>query len=854
MKGVIQHWKHIKSIPLRQSAQNSHTWIRSRLKNTSPQKWLIVAALVLAVTGISVIALWLQKTLAFGTTSLPTLSQLNRGVTIFDKNDKYVCTLRADADRKAIPLSKISPHMRNAIVAAEDRRFYSHKGVDLQGIARAFYKNHQAGRIVEGGSTITQQLVKNLYCDKTDRSYGRKLKEARMALDVELRYPKEQILETYLNIVYFGGGVCGIERAAQYYFNKPAANLNPTESAWLAGLVKAPSDLSVRSSKAALARQREILVAMGECGFLTPENVSRATQAKLAFKKGPLSRPWPHYIGCVEEVLKTELGDDLWKGGWKVYTNLDVNAQKLAESVINNGIKNAPKGIDQGALVTMSLKDGAVHAIVGGAGAYENVQWNRAVHPHTAGSTFKPFVYLAALTQGIVQPDTMINDAPLKIEVPNGKPYEPENFDGRFAGWVTTRSALAASRNVCSVRVAQETGLGQVVDTARAAGIRSQLDAYPSLALGACAVSPMDMATAYATIARGGVYMAPQIVRRIDTEAGKMYRTYHATPSANLASEPTLQLLDVLQDVVRCGTGTRARIPGVAVAGKTGTSNDSKDIWFVGSTPETLTAVWAGNDLNKKVRGVRVTGGVVMAKIWHDYMSGYLKSHPPRALAFAKPAKPLINEIPQYAENQLFYEQIATNDPEVQPQLSAVELASRVTNVPDLEKASNVGIARAYDLQKLAAIKRLQNTYVASAGESNGVTNYAYDRYGNYVATPANVRQDAFNNSVRSVPAQPLTQPYRELPVSTSVWNSARRQQTDSYLSHGRSVSYQADTRRVSSSNHSTPSYQDADSASISRSESQTERLLNVNDTATDQSDDSSVIQARETGGVIYVR
>ncbi len=840
MKGETRH-----SITTKRVAQEYYSGIKAHLQGARQQQWWGMAALFLAITGAVFTALSLQKSLAFGTTKLPTIAELNRGVTIYDKNDKFVCALRADADRQAIPLSKISPHMRNAIVAAEDRRFYSHHGVDPQGIIRAFFRNHQAGRIVEGGSTITQQLVKNLYCDKSERSYDRKIKEARMALDVEMRYPKAKILETYLNIVYFGGGVCGIERASQHYFNKPAANLNPSESAWLAGLVKAPSDLAVTTSKKAIARQKEILAIMGECGYLTPDKVKAASETKLAFKRGPLSRPWPHYIGCVEEVLEAELGDDLWKGGWKVYTNLDVDAQKLAEATINNGIKSAPKGIDQGSLVTMSLKDGAVHAIVGGAGAYENVQWNRATHPHTAGSTFKPFVYLAGLTQGVIQPDTIINDAPLKIEIPNGKPYEPKNFDGRFAGWITARAALATSRNVCSVRVAQTTGLGQVIDIARAAGIRAQLDSYPSLALGSCAISPMDMTTAYATLARGGVYMAPQIVRRIDTEGGNTYRTYRATPSTNLATEPTLQLLDVLQDVVRCGTGTRARIPGVAIAGKTGTSNNSKDIWFVGSTPETITTVWAGNDLNKPVRGAKVTGGVVMAKIWHDYMSVYLKNHPPKELAFTKPVKPLINEMPEYAENQLFYEQLTANDPSVQSQLSAAQLASQVTNVADLEKASENGIARAYDVQKLAAIKRLQNTYVASndAPAVNGVSNYAYDQYGNYNSTNTS-GYTARVSSISSTQAQ--AQQYRELPTTSSVWNSARRQETRSYLSHG--------TTGTQASTDELPPIRDGVQESSSAPSSRTVRLVSVDAVQDSQDTESAVKAAAVSDGVIYVR
>jgi len=691
-----------------------------------------------------------------GAANLPTIAELNRGVTIYDSKDQYVCTLRAEADRQAVPLDKISANMKNAIVASEDRRFYHHHGVDPVGIVRAMYRNQQAGRIVEGGSTLTQQLVKNLYLDPKERSYTRKLKEAFMAADVDSKYSKEQILETYLNVVYFGGGVCGVERASQYYFNKHASELSVPESAYLAGLVKAPTDLSnPRNKKIALQRQKEVLEKMKENGYLTAEQTKVALASPVVFKHGPLSRPWPHYIGVVEDALKRELGDDLWKGGWKVYTNLDVSAQRLAEATINKGVKTAPRGIDQGALVSMSLKDGAVRAIVGGAGDYEDTQWNRAMNPHTAGSAFKPFVYLAALNQGVIQPDTMINDAPLSVEMPSAKPYEPKNFDGQFKGWLPARQALATSRNVCAVRVAQETGISRVVEMAQAAGIKSQLDAYPALALGCCAVSPMDMTAAYATLARGGVYMAPQVLRKIETERGLEYRTFKATPSANLPAEPTLQLLGAMQDVVNCGTGTRARLAGVAVAGKTGTANDAKDIWFVGFTPDTVTTVWAGNDRNKAVRGSRVTGGVVMAKIWHDYMSTYTKWHKPTSRTFAKPAKELLAQAPVYADNQLFHESLDATA-EGGYEYNTARLASQVNNVSDLEKLLEKGIARSYDIQKLSAIKRLQSSWIAQSSQDSPnryVQNYSYD--GSGAVTPV-----SYNGQPRQVYGSQMRQTY----------------------------------------------------------------------------------------------
>lgn len=697
------------------------------LRKAQPQLWWGLFAVTL-ITGTVLTFFQVRSNLNLPDGTLPTLAELNRGVTIYDCHDKYVCTLRAEADRQAVPLDKISKNMRDAIISAEDRRFYEHHGVDPIGIARACWRNHAAGRIVEGGSTITQQLVKNLFLDPKERSYTRKVKEAFIAWDVNSRYSKAKILETYLNVAYFGGGVCGVERAAQHYFNKHASQLDVAESAYLAGLVKAPTDLTKSKNKRiALQRQQDVIAKMAEYGYLTPDAKRRALSEKLAFERGPLSRPWPHYIGCVEQELKRELGEDLWKKGWKVYTNLDVNAQKLAEATINKGIKTAPKGIDQGALVSMSVKDGSVFAIVGGAGNYEDVQWNRAINPHTAGSSFKPFVYLAALNQGIIQPDTLINDAPLVIEQPPSKPYEPKNFDGRFKGWLPAKTALATSRNICAVRVAQAAGLPQVIEMARNAGVRSQLDAYPALALGCCAISPLDMATAYATIARGGTYMAPQFIRKIETEKGLEARVYKATPSANLPTEPTLQLLGALEDVVRCGTGTRARIPGVAVAGKTGTANDSKDIWFVGTTPDIVTAVWAGNDKHKAVRGTRVTGGVVMAKIWHDYMAPLLKSRKPETVAFAKPAIELQSEVTKYADNQLFHESIDQTDDGFQ--YNSARLAAQVNNLGDLETIEQRGIARAYDLQKLQAVKRLRDSMIAKNDSiQNGYVQNGYNR------------------------------------------------------------------------------------------------------------------------------
>lgn len=662
---------------------------------------------------------------------LPTLKEENRGVAIYDRQGKFVTTMHYDRDIKPIPLDKMSKHIRNAIVAIEDKNFYVHEGIDLFGIGRAAVKNYKAGKIVEGASTITQQLVRCLYLDADDRSYRRKLTEAVMAINVDLNYSKPKILEAYLNEIYFGDGVYGVERAAQNYFNKHASQLSISESAFLAGLVKAPSELSQAGNRHdALMRQHAIIDNMVEANFITAKEAEKAKLTPLAFKEGPPSVPYPSYVQCVMAVLKRELGDDLWKRGWKVYTNLDQQAQKVAEKTLNQGIKTAPKGINQGALVSMSLKDAGLLAVVGGAGKYEQIQWNRALAPHTAGSSFKPFVYLAALQKGLIQPDTLVNDAPITIKAKGAPDWSPKNFDGRYKGWMPVRTALAQSRNICAVRVAQEVGMNEVVMTARAAGIGSQLENYPSTALGACAVTPLEMCTAYSTLARGGIYMAPQVLRSIQYEDGKEYKIYRATPSANLDSESVAELVDVMQDVIKRGTGTRAKLKGITVAGKTGTSDNAKDLWFVGFTPDTCTAVWGGNDKNKRVRGgITVTGGMVMANIWRNYMTAYYQDHkPPVGIAFMPPSKELIRSIPKYDPKTTIASGFGGLYVDTPANVYPVATTFTQEDVEKEKKIEETGIASAADLQRITAVKKARALAASQPyqqyAQQRGVQNY----------------------------------------------------------------------------------------------------------------------------------
>jgi len=624
--------------------------VRDRLKTlfSTRRKAIFVVSILLA-SFIGVVTLKIATKTSI--VKLPTLAEQKSGVEIYDRNDKLVTVVQKDGDRQPIPIGLMSPLIRQAVIGIEDQRFYHHTGVDPLGITRAIIKNVMAQDLVEGGSTITQQLMKTMFFGHDDRTAKRKFFEVFMALDVETCYSKDKILETYLNTVYFGRGAYGIQRASYAYFSKPAKNLNLEEAAFLAALIKAPSDLGNPAHlKRAVARQHEVLDGMADCKFITKERAQKAKAVKLSFKEGPHPRQHPYYVNHVVGMVRDELGEDrLFAKPIKIYTNIDVKAQKAAEQALARGVKKAPLGIDQGAVISIDLKTGGIIAMVGGVGQFKKSQWNRATNPHTAGSSFKPFVYLAALIDGTIGANSIVNDAPLAIPLTDGTAYTPDNFDGEFKGLMTVRDAIAQSRNVPAVQVAHDTGIKKVIETARKAGITSQMDEVPALALGTCAVSPLDMANSYATLARGGEWVEPLFIRHINEPDGKLIKEYKSKNERRLPLEPVLQLTDVMEDVVNVGTGQKAKLSGVPVAGKTGTADDSKDVWFVGFTPDVVTAVWAGNDANKALKARGITGGAIAAGIWSQYMTGYYKSHGKTIVAFADPEQPLSHSMPFYA-------------------------------------------------------------------------------------------------------------------------------------------------------------------------------------------------------------
>ncbi|MBX9668375.1 MAG: penicillin-binding protein [Candidatus Obscuribacterales bacterium] len=605
-------------------------------------KFCIVSVCIVVAIGLGYLGASLYGQLQ----DLPDITLVERyepieAIQIFDRNDQMVCTVEGDEDRRCVPLNQVSTQMQQAILAAEDHHFYEHNGINFLSIGRALQTNLKAGRTVQGGSTITQQLVKNLFFPDAGRTLDRKVKEGYMAWNLENKYGKERILEMYLNQIYFGNNAYGIERAAKRYFNKRAAELNLAESSFLAGLVKAPSELGDEKGRTkAVARQQEILDRMVEYGYITQKQGDEAKQTKLTFKKGgnPLQKH-PHYISYVLELLRDRFSQaELRRQGLRVYTNLDPGAQTLAENILNERIKKSPKGISQGALVSVAVPDGAVIALVGGVGNFWTAQFNRATHPHTTGSSFKPFVYLTAFLRGTLSPDSIIEDTPLVVKQRWGLPdYAPKNFDHKFMGKIPVRTALMLSRNVPSVRTAQALGMESIIETARQAGITSQLDKNLSLALGSSSVSPLEMAGAYATFARAGVYITPQVLRKIENNRGQIIEVFEPKVDKVFPVEPVARLVSILQDVVKKGTGTAAKLKDRPVAGKTGTSNEARDVWFIGFTPDMVTAIWAGNDEHKPIPGSHITGGGLMAPTFKQFMEAYYQLRPHPAGTFVEP-------------------------------------------------------------------------------------------------------------------------------------------------------------------------------------------------------------------------
>lgn len=543
--------------------------------------------------------------------------------TIIYSSDGEILARFTDKYRILIPLHHVPRHTVHAILAAEDARFFYHHGLDWRGMLRAAWVNMIHGHIRQGGSTITQQLVRLELLDDS-RTVRRKWREVVLALRVERAYSKSEILERYLNSIYFGGGAYGIEAASRSYFGKSASALTPAESAMLAGLIRAPSDGNPRFHFAvARRRQRSVLDGMRAHGWLTTAQYRQALQAPLTVHpRRSREMQWkaPYAVEMVRQELLKRYGREMtYHGGLMVYTTIDSHMQAAAERAMHEAwAAGRGRRVSAGALVALAPQTGDIKALVGGPDFWRT-PFNRAIQAHRQpGSAFKAFVYLAAIQHGRLLTDRMM-DAPIRI----GR-WSPKNYGGRYHGHVDLQTALALSLNSVAVRLTLQLGPHAVITAAHAAGISSPMEPDLSLALGSYEVTPLEMARAFSTFANGGKRVDTRLIKEVRRGTTTLFITVPAGHSSIKSCDAFL-LTQGLMHVITEGTGKRAST-GRPAAGKTGTSNRHRDAWFVGYTPQLCTAVWMGNDNRAPMAGV--AGGSLPAPAWAHFMSNALAGKP----------------------------------------------------------------------------------------------------------------------------------------------------------------------------------------------------------------------------------
>jgi len=526
--------------------------------------------------------------------------------------DGSVLAIRGEMAGSNVALKDLPPYLPKAFIAIEDRRFYSHFGIDPWGILRAAVTNILHRGVSQGGSTLTQQLAKNLFLTQ-ERTFQRKLQEVELALWLERKHSKAEILELYLNRVYFGSGAYGVEAAAQRYFGKSAKNVTIAEAAMLAGLVKSPSRLAPnRNPEGAEQRAQMVLAAMAEAKFIS-EAQAQASIGHPAYNVKPVGAGTVNYVAdWIGEVLDDLVGQI--DQSVVVETSIDPKLQAVAEAAVIDELaaKSVKFNVTQGALVAMS-PDGAVRAMVGGRN-YTESQYNRAVTAkRQPGSAFKPFVYLTAIEAGLT-PETVRQDAPLDV-----KGWKPENYSHEYFGPVTLTQALAMSLNTVAVRLGLEVGPKNVVRTAHRLGISSKLDANASIALGTSEVSLVELVGAYAPFANGGLGVSPHVVTKIRTTDGKILYMRPADQLGEVIDPHYVAMMNtMMQETLLSGTAHKAELPGWMAAGKTGTSQDFRDAWFIGYTANLVTGVWLGNDDSSPTK--KATGGGLPVEIWTRFM------------------------------------------------------------------------------------------------------------------------------------------------------------------------------------------------------------------------------------------
>jgi 1A family penicillin-binding protein len=553
--------------------------------------------------------------------------------------------------RDYVPLNQVSITFLQAILATEDHRFWDHHGLDKLRTLKALWLTTFKGR-VQGASTITQQLSKNLFFS-FEQTYDRKFKELMVSLQIESQFSKSEILEAYVNQIYFGPRAQGVASAASQFFGKSAAQLNLAEAALLAGLPQSPSRLNpLRHLERAQRRQRVVLARMVAVGYITAEQAAEAAATPLVFRgsgnEGPMGGYFVDYVlKNLEERYGTQI---VYHGGLKVTTTMDTHLQQLAQESVARGLEDLDKIISparavaasgnnadrpQAALVAIQVNSGAIKAMVGGR-RYAASEYNRAVESNRLpGSAFKPFLYYAAFEQLGLTPASVEIDQPVTIPVAGAPDWRPQNFRREYQGPVILKKAFTDSINTVAAQIVAKTGPAPVIATARRCGVQSPLSPVYSVALGTSGVSPLEMASAYGTFASDGVHYAPFAIWRVEDAFGQVLEEHIVSGNPALERRLVYQLVDMMQGVVNEGTGTIIRRLGFnkPAAGKTGTTNDYRDAWFTGFTPTLSTSVWVGYDRGqglKDASGVGITGGRGAAPIWAQFMIKATEGEPPR--------------------------------------------------------------------------------------------------------------------------------------------------------------------------------------------------------------------------------
>nr|WP_201150108.1 PBP1A family penicillin-binding protein [Cyanobacterium sp. IPPAS B-1200] len=566
---------------------------------------------------------------------------------VYDVKGVLLASFHSEEHRQTVELNEISPELKRAVLAIEDSNFYYHEGINPTSVARAILVNYRSGGVVEGASTLTMQLAKNMFLSH-QRSYSRKLAEAILALRIEQVFSKDEILDMYLNNIYWGHNNYGVQTAAKSYFNKPASELNLAESAMMAGIIQAPEAFSPFANyEIAKRRQALVLDRLVDLAWITEEEAQAAKVEPLGVGK---PQAWqrsrlPFVTDAVREDIINRFGSDmLIKGGLNVQTTLDYNMQIRAEEIVRNAHQNIRRSgvqADQMALVAIDPRTHFVKAVVGGID-YETSQFNRVLHSRRQpGSAFKPFVFYEAFASGKYTPSSSVANYSKGFRDGSGM-YRPENYGGDMGGGdVSINQALTVSLNIPAVVVGQEIGLDRVIDLTRTLGIESPLQPVVSLPLGPIGITPMEMASAYATFANNGWKSDTTMILQVTDNNGNVIIDNTPKPQLVLDEWSTASLTTILQNVLRPGGTAPAANIGRPAAGKTGTTSGERDVWFVGYVPQLSVAVWIGNDDFNRTLGRGVTGGGTAAPVWRQFMNMALENEPvlpfPAASQFKRP-------------------------------------------------------------------------------------------------------------------------------------------------------------------------------------------------------------------------